>query len=82
MKKRAKTVCPIKSCGEARYNLPRHVRLIHHWPDEEAKNVKNLYGLRKKYCFKTKTESYKCVQSRPSKACPVFGYRLVTKNMS
>ena len=37
-----KTKRPV--CKEKRYNLPRHMRLIHHWSDTGATNVKNLYG--------------------------------------
>ena len=42
---RKKTKCPVKSCGKSLYNLPRHMRAIHKWTDNEAKNVKGLYGL-------------------------------------
>ena len=82
MEKRAKTLCPIKLCRQARYDLPRHMRLIHGWPNEEAKKVKGLYGLRKTPVFKNKARRSGPVKTLPSKACPVFGCRSVIKNVS
>ena len=58
------------------------MRLIHGWPNEEAKKVKGLYGLRKTPVFKNKARRSGPVKTLPSKACPVFGCRSVIKNVS
>ena len=79
--KRQKTKCPVKGCNVARYNLPRHMRKIHQWSDNEAKNVKSLYGLRKEYRFHCKDKSVQKV-SHFHKHCPIYGCRSVVINMS
>ena len=78
---RKKTKCPVKSCGKSLYNLPRQMRAIHKWTDNEAKNMKWLYGLRKQYKFKIST---KTVQRRSlyHKQCPIYGCRSVVINLS
>ena len=59
------------------------MRKIHKWPDSEAKHVKALYGLRKKYTFKKKrTATGKKKDYHYSKACPVDGCRSVTKTLA
>ena len=73
MEKRAKTLCPIRLCRQARYDSPRHMRLIHGWPNEEAKKVKGLYGLRKTPVFENKARRSGPVKTLSFKACPVFG---------
>jgi len=79
---RAKSICPIKQCKKACVNLPRHMRSVHNWNEEESKKVKQLYGLRKMYQFKKQPNSQIAKKYRPTKACPVYGCRSMVKNVS
>jgi len=58
------------------------MRQVHGWSNEEAKKVKNLYGLRKSYISKNKPTATATIQARRTKACPVYGCRSVIKNLS
>ena len=82
MKKRQKTKCPIKGCNVARYYLPRHMRKIHQWNNNEAKNVKNLYGLKKEYKCHCKEKKKKSLEGHFHKHCLIYGCRSVVINMS
>ena len=77
---RSKAICLVKSCRKELFHLSRHMRDVDGLPQEEAKNVRNLYGLRKGYVYKKKDMD--TGKSCKSKVCPVYGCRTVVKNMS
>ena len=49
--KRQPKKCPVPQCHRKQTNLSRHLRQIHGWTTETARNACQNYGLRKKYTF-------------------------------
>ena len=83
---RAITTCPVRDCRVQIVNLPRHLREVHHWKDEESKKAKQLYGLRKSYeitnPYPKRPNLCGVSKYRATKACPVWGCRSMGKNVS
>ena len=50
-KTRDKKKCPLSYCNKAVVNLPRHLKLVHHWQKNQARHALARYGLRKNYEF-------------------------------
>ena len=67
---RSKAICPVKSCRKELLHLSCQMRDVHGWQHEEAKNLRNLYDLRKGYIYKKNMDTGK---SHKSKACSVYG---------
>ena len=65
-----------------RYDLPRHMRLVHKWSDGCARYVKAQFGLRKEYTSVKQRASDSRKDYHKTKACPVDGCKAVTKVMS
>eukprot|EP00794_Sanderia_malayensis_P013400 gene13400-14775_t len=79
--RKRETQCPVKTCRVKRYDLPRHMRKVHNWPDSEAKHVKALYGLRKTYDSQVKRKNPELKNYHVPKACSVEGCRAVVINL-
>lgn len=49
---RPKKKCPIKVCGAERVWLARHMRIVHNWSDEKAREVLAFSNGRKEYTWR------------------------------
>ena len=44
--KRNKFLCPLRGCGYKVYKLPRHLKNVHGWSAERARNAVNQFDMR------------------------------------
>ena len=71
--KRNKLLCPLRGCGYKVYKLPRHLKNVHGWSAERARNAVNQFDMRND---QRKSKKPKEVRSkRRRKVCCECGHK-------
>jgi site-specific recombinase XerD len=81
---RSKKQCPVPKCNAVVTHLPRHLKNVHHWKQERARNALQVFNLRKQYEFVHERSMPK--EKKPDyhhpRLCPVDNCHAVVKRIS
>ena len=84
--KREGRQCPLKGCKSKVIHLPRHLRDVHQWTKEKAKNANSRFGLRESFktkpVIKSESSETKRKDYHRHRPCPIPGCTSVVKRLS
>lgn len=82
--KRIALRCPLKGCKSKVIHLPWHLRKVHKWTRERAKNTTSCFGVRKSF-FPKPVQPEVSVQQKKDyhrhRPCPIAGCHSVVKRL-
>ena len=82
--KRIALRCPLKGCKSKVIHLPWHLRKVHKWTRERAKNTTSSFGVRKSF-FPKPVQPEVSVQQKKDyhchRPCPIAGCHSVVKRL-
>ena len=83
--KRIARRCPLKGCKSKVIHLPRHLREVHKWTRERAKNATSSFGVRKSFFPKPVQPEVSVQQKKKDyhrhRPCPIAGCHSVVKRL-